>query len=69
MHESAYRKLDIYNTAVNAIASAILPRPRLYAANGAVIPDSQYSYQRESAGRKGTMKNWVDAPPCSHNTL
>jgi len=59
-HADQARKLDIYTTAVNAIASAITPtRPRLYASNGSVIPDSQYSYQRVSAVRKGTMKNWI----------
>jgi lambda family phage portal protein len=57
---SEAHKLDIYNTAVNAIASAITPNsPRLYAANGAIVPDSQYTYRRTASGSKGSMKNWV----------
>ncbi|OPY78225.1 MAG: hypothetical protein A4E65_02379 [Syntrophorhabdus sp. PtaU1.Bin153] len=53
---TAARKLEIFEKALSYMAAAV-PRPTLYGPAGQIIPDSQYSYQRAAAARKGNMKN------------
>jgi lambda family phage portal protein len=69
MNEATARKLDIFTTARNSIAMELMSRPEassqggkvitLYGPNGRpVTPDSYYSYRRQSAQQKGSLKNW-----------
>lgn len=66
--EAAARKLDIFTTVRDALAVQIAgaagpaqAKPVvLYGPNGkALSPDAYYSFRRQAAQRKGSLKNWI----------
>ncbi len=66
MNELSARKLDIFTAARNAMALEMMAQApgrsqavKLYGPTGNLItPDAWYSYRKQSAGVKGSMKNW-----------
>lgn len=69
MNEATARKLEIFTNARNAMAAELMNRTSPYAKSGNVItlygpngrpitPDSYYSFRRQSAQQKGSLKNW-----------
>ena len=66
--EAAAQKLDIFSTVRDALATQIAASTGslqnksvlLYGPNGkALSPDSYYSFRRQAAQRKGSLKNWI----------
>lgn len=60
------RKVEIFSSALQFIGTAlnssngISASTQLYGPNGQrIIPTSEYSYRRDAAQRKGSLKNWI----------